>query len=179
MRTTKPYSNATFSKRVDHDAGRHRPPKTAPGLQVCPSCGAAYVNRRWVQAGQSARHASRTVVPRSVLCPGCRMAAEGTWRGEVRMSGSFLSAHRPEVERLLRNEAARAGEDNPTGRITRWMSDGPDALTVRTTSEHLAKRLGQALHKAFRGRVRYQFSHENKFAHVLWSREAPDVPARH
>lgn len=179
MRTTKRYTNATFSKRVDHDGGRHRPLRTAAGLQVCRTCGAAYVNRRWVPAGQRARQVSRVLTTRLVLCPGCRMEADGGWRGEVRMSGSFLSAHRAEVERLLRNEAGRAREDNPTGRITRWISERPDALTVRTTSEHLAKRLGQALHKAFRGRVRYQFSHENKFAHVMWIREDDGAHVRH
>jgi NMD protein affecting ribosome stability and mRNA decay len=179
MRTTKRYSNVTFSKRVDHESGRRHPARSASGLLVCPDCGAAFVNRRWVPAGRPAKQVSHAFVPRRVRCPACRMAAANTWRGEVRMSGSFLAAHRAEIERLLKNEAARSGEDNPTGRITRWISAGPDALTLRTTSEHLAKRLGQALHKAFRGRVRYQFSHENKFAHVVWTRDLSDAHVRH
>jgi hypothetical protein len=98
------------------------------------------------------------------------MAAKGQFAGEVRLSGAFLAAHRPEVERLIRNEAGRAAEDNPLGRIARF-ERVPEGLRVRTTTEHLAKRIGQALHKAFRGTVRYQFSHENKFAHVTWSRD--------
>lgn len=175
MRTRKRYTNVTFTKRVDHEGGRHRTSKTERGIRVCPDCGATYVNRRWVAPGLRAKRVTRTVVSRPVLCPGCRLAAGGGWRGEVRMSGSFLAGHRAELERLLRNEAARAAQDNPTGRISRWMSERPDRLTVRTTSEHLAKRLGQALHKAFRGKVRYQFSHENKFAHVTWTREDRDA----
>jgi hypothetical protein len=49
---------------------------------------------------------------------------------------------------------------------------GPSAVPgSTTTTEHLAKRLGQALHKALRGAVHYECFHENKFAHVTWSRD--------
>jgi hypothetical protein len=44
-------------------------------------------------------------------------------------------------------------------------------LTVSTTTEHLAQRLGQALEKAFDGSVHYDFSHENKLARVTWRRD--------
>jgi hypothetical protein len=98
------------------------------------------------------------------------MAGEGLFAGEVRVNGGFVPEHRAEIERLIRNEARRAAEDNPLGRILR-LDRTPDGLTVRTTTEHLAKRIGQALHKALRGHVHYQFSHENKFAHVTWSRD--------
>jgi hypothetical protein len=109
--------------------------------------------------------------PERIICPACRMVDRSQFAGELRVSGAFASSHRAEIERLVRNEAMRAGEDNPLGRIVRIdrISDG--RLTVRTTTEHLAKRLGQALHKAFHGRVCYRFSHENKFAHVTWTRE--------
>ena len=43
-------------------------------------------------------------------------------------------------------------------------------LLVTTTTEHLAIRLGQALEKAFDGKVLFGFSHENKLAHVWWHR---------
>jgi NMD protein affecting ribosome stability and mRNA decay len=108
--------------------------------------------------------------PRLTVCPACLMIAAGRFAGEVRISGTFAIGHRAEIERLIRNEARRAAEDNPLARIVRL--DGvPEGLLVRTTTEHLAKRVGQALRKAFHGRVHYRFSHENKFAHVMWSRE--------
>jgi hypothetical protein len=99
------------------------------------------------------------------------MIAEGQFGGEVRLTGAFVAQHGGELETLLRNEAQRAAEDNPTGRIATWRHIAPDQLTLTTTTEHLAKRLGQALHKAFDGVVHYKFSHENKFAHVTWTRE--------
>lgn len=171
MRTNKPYTNVTFTKRVDHLAGSHRGPKAPAGTGVCRTCGAVFIKRHWVAAGTPrARLIARTgpVVP--TTCEACHMVAENNWRGELRLSGEFFVAHRDEVEHLLRNEVARGLADNPLARIVRWMPRGRKELTVTTTTEHLAKRLGRTLKRAFDGVVHYEFSHENKFAHVTWAR---------
>jgi hypothetical protein len=74
---------------------------------------------------------------------------------------------------LLKNEAARAAEDNPLGRIMKWEKQEKGlGLLVSTTTERLAQRLGHALEKAYGGDVKYDFSHENKLARVYWRREA-------
>ena len=75
------------------------------------------------------------------------------------------------LERLLRNEAERAAEDNPLARIMLWRENGDEKLTLSTTTEHLAQRLGRALEKAYDGKVEYDFSHENKLARVSWQRD--------
>lgn len=77
--------------------------------------------------------------------------------------------HRGDIGALLRNEAERDAQDNPLARIMGW-EDAEDQLVVKTTTEHLAQRLGHALEKAFDGKVRYDFSHENKLARVYWER---------
>lgn len=76
-----------------------------------------------------------------------------------------------DIERLLRNEAERAAEDNPLARIMLWKKNGDRKLTLSTTTEHLAQRLGHALEKAYDGEVEYDFSHENKLARVTWKRD--------
>jgi len=68
------------------------------------------------------------------------------------------------------NEAKRAGQDNPLARILKLQESDGHKLTVATTTEHLAQRLGHAVEKAFGGQVRYNFSHENKIARVSWHR---------
>ena len=55
--------------------------------------------------------------------------------------------------------------------ILEWKRGNGHRLTVTTTTEHLAQRLGRALEKAFSGDVLYDFSHENKLARVKWRRE--------
>jgi hypothetical protein len=99
------------------------------------------------------------------------MIAAKQYAGEVRISGAFVGNHRTEIEHLIRNEAQRAAEDNPTARIVQFATPGVNRIVVRTTTEHLAKRIGQALHKAMHGSLEHKFSHENKFAHVRWSRQ--------
>lgn len=94
-----------------------------------------------------------------------------THRVDHDVSGGFVAAHQAEIETLLRAEGDRAAADNPLGRILSMHAAPPYALVVRTSTEHLAQRLGHALHKAFQGDVVFGFSHENKFAHVTWRRD--------
>jgi NMD protein affecting ribosome stability and mRNA decay len=140
---------------------------------VCKVCGDIYADRRWAkpdQAKQSAKQAESS--PHEfVVCPACQRVRDGAPSGYLHLNGDFLERHRDEIERLLQNEAERAGEDNPLARIMKWERDEKGRLTVTTTTEHLAQRLGHALEKAFSGKTRYDFSHENKLAHVYWRRD--------
>jgi len=165
----KRYTNTTFTKRVDHDGGRRRGPRGEPEPAVCLHCGAVYAKRRWVQAEAASLSKAQLESARTTICPGCKSKRAGVPGGYLRASGEFLMAHHEEIERLLRNEAARAAEDNPLARIIDWEDKG-GKLLVTTTTEHLAQRLGHALEKAFDGEVRYDFSHENKLARVSWCR---------
>ncbi|HSB28652.1 MAG TPA: BCAM0308 family protein [Pyrinomonadaceae bacterium] len=173
MRSDKPFTSATFTKRVDHEAGRHHTSRALPEPGVCKSCGAIYTNRRWTVAESAStlvkRPHARTF--RMTLCPACKQSLAGEPRGFLFIEGAFFKEHREEIERLLRRESERAAEVNPLGRVIRWKRDKSDKLTVSTTTEHLAQRLGHALQKAFDGKVKYDFSHENKLARVSWRRD--------
>jgi hypothetical protein len=105
------------------------------------------------------------------VCPACTQQRSGEPRGFVFLDGAFFVAHHEEIERLLRKESERAAEDNPLARIMEWQRDDSRKLTVTTTTEHLAQRLGNALEKAYGGNTHYDFSHENKLARVNWQRE--------
>lgn len=165
MSNEKKYTNQTFTKRVDHEAGRHRTERAGSEPAQCEVCGNVYADRRWKRPTALAEPA------RMVVCPACEAERKGIPSGYVHLDGGFLKAHFVEIEKLLRNEAERASEDNPLARIMGMEKEKDGALTVRTTTEHLAQRLGHALEKAFNGDVRYDFSHENKLAHVWWKRD--------
>ena len=173
MRSTKPYSNVTFTKRVDHEAGRHRTRRAPAEPLLCTQCGAIYKRRRWISPE------SLAVVPidvgsstsRRTLCPPCWQRWDGLPSGFVRAEGAFAVAHVDEIERLLSNEAERAALNNHTARILTWDRATPGVLELTTTTPHLAQRLGHALEKAFTGTVEYDFSHENAVARVTWHRD--------
>jgi hypothetical protein len=173
VRSNKRYTNATFTKRVDHEAGRHRTRRAPRESQICQVCGARYADRRWLAStvrGKSNKHKHwRTTL--AVVCPACQRQREGIPSGYLYLEGTFLQAHHEEVRRLLNNEAERTAEDNPLARIMGWASEKSGRAVVTTTTQHLAQRLGHALEKAFSGQVRYDFSHENLLARVWWRRD--------
>jgi hypothetical protein len=173
MRSKKRYTNTTFTKRVDHEAGRHHTRRAAKEPAVCASCGAVYVDRRWTVAdAKRGTHEPEHWRPAKVTtCPACVQAQGGVPSGYVYIEGAFFIAHHDDIEKLLCNEAGRAAEDNPLGRIMLWKENGDGMLTLSTTTEHLAQRLGHALEKAYDGKVEYDFSHENKLARVTWRRD--------
>jgi hypothetical protein len=173
MRSGKRYSNVTISKRVDHEAGVHRPPRAPSEPAKCGVCGAVYSERRWIQEGSTGKAGKHKQwhPQRITVCPACKKKQEGVAAGFVYVSGDFLLSHRQEIERLIDNEAERAVVDNPLARIMTREMDGSGRLVVSTTTEHLAQRLGHALEKALDGEVRYDFSHENKLARVYWHRD--------
>jgi hypothetical protein len=170
MHNKKSYTNATFTKRVAYEAGRHHTVRAGSEPAKCEHCGAIYANRRWTTANKEAVK-NQSKPWKLILCPACKQIRTGEPRGFVYLDGAFLVAHREEIEQLLRKETERAAEDNPLARIVEWTRDDQHKLTVSTTTEHLAQRLGHALEKAFGGSTHYNFSHENKLGRVNWSRE--------
>lgn len=167
MRMNKKFTNTNFTKRVDHVAGAHRQPRSLREPSVCSDCDAICRNRRWVAASE----ATVEDVAVKTICPACKQSRSGEPRGFVFLDGTYFSNHQDEIEKLLRNEAERAAEDNVLARIIDWTTGEGHKLTLTTTTEHLAQRLGHALHKAFHGKVNYDFSHENKLVRVNWLRD--------
>ena len=145
----------------------------APGEPiVCAGCGALYVHKHWSHSAGARRRASGQPIEVRI-CGACKSQKSGMPHGFVHVDGEFVRAHRADIVAVLRNEAARAAEDNPLARIVTWHDDGrTDDVLVTTTTEDLAIQLGRALEQAFDGRVLYGFSHENKLAHVWWHRDA-------
>ncbi|MBX7223648.1 MAG: ATPase [Blastocatellia bacterium] len=173
MRSTQRMTNRNFTKPVDHDGGRHREPKSLPDHTRCETCGSVYSGRHWAAPALPER-VEFQLNPNSfhlTLCPACQQQKEGIAGGFVHLEGTFLEQHREEIVRLLQKEAKRAYRQNRLARILEWKDESNGKVFLSTTTEHLAQRLGHALEKAFKGQVRYDFSLENKLAHVWWTRD--------
>lgn len=172
MPAKRKYTNATFTKRVDHEAGRHRPARAMSEPAVCEYCGAIYANRRWTSASlEPATERDEHWRPaQTTVCPACIQISTGEPRGFVYLDGAFFDTHVEEIQQLVLNESKRAAEDNPLARIMDWKRGDGHKVTISTTTEHLAQRLGHAVEKAFGGTADYDFSHENKLARVSWQR---------
>ena len=173
MKSNKRYTNANFTKRVDREPGRHHTQRAPTEPAKCSVCGAIYSERRWTLAGAPRKVGKHKHWHPAALtvCPGCEKKRRGIPSGFLYVLGDFLPSHRQEIEHLLDKEGGRAAVDNPIARIMNRDTDESGRLVITTTTEHLAQRLGQTLEKAFGGKVRYDFSHENKLARVYWQRD--------
>jgi hypothetical protein len=169
-RQARKYATA-YKKKVDIERDTYQPKKSPQGIRQCRGCGAFYYLQRWSlepPAEMKAPPRAQTKL-KPVLCPACLKIRDQYPLGELRLS-AIEAQERPEVMRILRNEESRAREKNPLERIMTIEATDQRGWTVKTTTEKLAQRLGRCLRKSRGGSVRYQWSHNNKFVHVIWSK---------
>lgn len=137
-------------------------PVGKPKAASCPDCQAIFRRGRW----------SRAVAPAAaapVRCPACRRLRERLPAGYVALGGEFLRAHRGEILNLVRRcEAAESGRHALERIMT--LEAAPHGVFVTTTGVHLARRIGDAVHDAYKGRLRLRYNKAEKLLRVAWSR---------
>ncbi|MGE5548654.1 MAG: BCAM0308 family protein [Solirubrobacterales bacterium] len=144
-----------------HDPYRMR--RKPEGPLACPRCSAVYDDGRW----RWAEHAPAGMAEE--VCPACRRIADDCPAGIIEIEGMFAEAHREEIRGLLRNEAEAEAREHPMNRVLAMVThDG--GMKVTTTDLHLARRLGEALHRAFHGELSLDYAKEEYLLRVRWVR---------
>ena len=143
----------------------HDPYKAGEKLRepsICAECNAVFHRGRWTwgAAPQDAHMA---------LCPACRRIQEHLPAGFVRLKGEFFDAHRDEVLKRVQHCEASEKREHPLQRIMAVKADG-DGLLVTTTDPHLARRIGDSLHDAYKGELDYRYNKEENLLRVTWRR---------
>ncbi|MBI3911613.1 MAG: ATPase [Armatimonadetes bacterium] len=136
---------------------------------VCRLCGAVYHEGRWVLDEDLRQQLTAALGEHPVVCAGCQKQTGRDPGGVVTLVGPFWRQHWHEIIGLIRNEAAQARQENPTSHLID-IRERDDTLEVTTTNEFLGRRLGEALHNAYKGDVEYTFSRDNKLVRVRWQR---------
>jgi NMD protein affecting ribosome stability and mRNA decay len=153
--------------QVTHDSYFN---KTSPkDRSYCQKCHAIYHNKRWHFDKEELKTLQKYSASK-VLCPACQKIEDHFASGVVTLRGPFLKNHREEILNLIKNEEERAKGLNPLERIIDILPNG-EIIEVTTTHEKLAQRIGKSLHRAFSGKVAYQWSRGDKMARVSWSRD--------
>jgi hypothetical protein len=173
MRLTTDQTGTGTTREGAHHLVAHHAADSTRESRACIRCGTTHDARRaatpvWTpgnrgDAGALASHAT--------LCGACRMASAGTRGGQVMLDGAFVTDHQAEIERVIRGEAARAAGDDTPGRILCLGRPKRGRLTVTTSTDLLARRVGQALRAAFGGTIHCDVPHEQPFARVTWIRD--------
>lgn len=133
-----------------------------PEPTICGTCGSLFQNGRWSWD-------KATVKANVAVCPACQRIADGYPAGQVEISGEFLRDHRDDILNLIKNREGMEKEERPLERIMA-INDTGDRISITTTGVHVARRIGEALSRAYQGDFSYQYGEADKSIRVSWCR---------
>jgi hypothetical protein len=147
-------------KEKRHDA--YREWGKWPEPTACTECGSLFLDGRWSWKPPPAD-------ANKVVCPACQRIADDYPAGSVEISGPFFQQNREELLNLVRNEEKLEKGERPMERIISIADEGDHTL-VTTTGVHIARRIGEALSRAYQGDFSFQYGDAEKSIRVYWSR---------
>ena len=139
-----------------HAKGKYREPT------VCSGCGAIFENGRW-KWGEAPPGAHKAT------CPACARTRDELPAGFVTLSGDFFNAHRVELLQLARNTAENERSEHPMNRIM-TVTEAPGEAVITTCDVHSARRIGEALKRAYDGDLDMSFAEDEYSVRVNWKR---------
>lgn len=148
-------------KEKRHDVYREKGSWPEPTL--CTECGALYMKGRWSWKKPSHGEVHETA------CPACRRIADNFPAGYVEIKGAFFVKHSDEILNLVHNVEKEEKRLHPLERIIEVVG-GDDLTLITTTGVHVARRIGQALSRAYQGTLAFQYGKAEKRIRVYWRR---------
>ncbi len=133
-----------------------------PEPTLCSRCGALFSGGRWTW-GEAPENANKAV------CPACKRIEDKYPAGEIQLSGDFFKEHKEEILNLITNEEKAEKAEHPMERIMAIEQTDIGAL-VKTTGVHIAKRIGHAVSKAYKGDLDIQYGDGENSIRIAWTR---------
>ncbi|HNQ84777.1 MAG TPA: BCAM0308 family protein [Deltaproteobacteria bacterium] len=130
----------------------------------CPDCRAVYQGGRWVWSDRPVRSGT------PLLCSACRRIRDDFPAGEIYLSGDYLVKHRGEIVNLITKLVMDARGRSPLKRMMD-IREKDRRLCVRLTDDHLARQIGDAIYRAYKGDLQLKYSEEEKFVRLYWHRD--------
>lgn len=153
-----------FGRAQDtHIDDPYRQAKKPPEPAVCPDCGAVFQGGHW-------QWLERPAGAELVTCQACHRMRDKYPAGEVTLSGSFVQAHRDDLLAVARHNEAVEKQEHPLNRIMDIDDDGAK-IVIRTTDIHLPRRIGEAVHHAYHGKLDVHYDSGAYFVRVGWVRD--------
>jgi hypothetical protein len=143
-----------------HDPYRSR--RKPPEPSLCPVCKAVFKDGRWqwLESWPTDSHQE--------ICQACQRVRDNYPAGLLTLSGDFVTTHRPELLGLVRNREQAERAQHPLHRIIK-IEERPAEVVVTTTDVHLPKCIGEAVHRAHKGRLHLHYEKEGCFVRAHWA----------
>ncbi len=154
----RPARHLQMLDEVVHDPYQEDEKLSEPA--VCSNCRAVYDEGRW-------QWAISPVDAYLTRCPACRRIHQKMPAGYVSIQGVFAHDHRDEMLSLIHHLETREKAAHPLKRIM-WIEYQEDGLTITTTDIHLARSIGEALQRAYKGEMEYIFNDAEYLLRVRW-----------
>lgn len=145
-------------------------PKEGMELSYCKKCGLVYRQKRWIMDPAETERVQADPSAGKIVCPACQRMRDEVPGGYLTLMGGYLQQHEVEILELIKNTESKSRKKNPLGRIMAIrQEDG--VLTILTTEDKLAQKLGRDIFKAHSGQLNYQWSHTENYVRVDWKRD--------
>lgn len=141
-----------------------------PDGVVCPECQATYRCGHWLKCNEEA--GATSTVNDQCLCPSCRRIRDNYPAGVVFLEGEYLNRRREEIINLVNRVVDEESEKSPLKKVINREEKG-DAIVIHLTDDHMARHLGEAIHRAHKGSLRIKYGHQSRFVRVYWTRHLP------
>lgn len=145
-------------KEKFHDTYKEGKKRSEPS--VCPDCGAVFAGGRWTWTEEPEGAGM-------VLCPACQRIDDDYPAGYVELKGSFFQQRREEILNLVSNEEKLEKGEHPMERVMA-ITPGEDHTLITTTGVHMARRIGEAVVRAYQGNLDYTYGDNEKIIRVQW-----------
>jgi hypothetical protein len=148
--------------RLIQEPNNDRTRAKTSGTTVCPKCGVVCQEGRW-------QWASHPREAREAICPACQRVRDRRPAGFVHLAGDFFAQHRQEALRLAEKEAMREATAHPLERIID-AEEEDGGLLMTTTGIQVARRIGDALERAYQGHLELHYNQDEQLLRVHWRR---------
>lgn len=133
-----------------------------PEPTVCVKCKALFVKGRWTWKTPPDKI-------NETICPACRRISDNYPAGLITIKGKFYEEHSDNIQNMIKNVEKQEKNDRPLERIMKIDSQKNQAI-ITTTGIHIARRIGEALSKSFKGDMSFQYADADKIIRVNWER---------
>ncbi len=133
-----------------------------PEDTVCSECHALYSNGRWSwkSTGECANR---------VICPACKRIADHYPAGYIVIKGPFFLKKREEILALVHHIEDQEKSEHPMERIVS-IAEENDHILITTTGTHVARRIGEALCRSYKGEYSCKYADAEDTVRISWQR---------